>query len=85
MLISQHEGQIAGAEGLRRIEELPTYAGSIGMLGPGDELKRTIDLFSCPGMLYLIDPDRERLKADYDRLREFEAEGLFELEQLTVS
>jgi biotin carboxylase len=85
MLISQHEGRIAGAEGLRRIEELPTYAGSIGMLGPGDALKRTIDLFSCPGMLYLIDPDRERLKADYDRLRELEAEGLFELAEPVAS
>jgi ATP-grasp domain len=85
MLISQHEGEIVGAEGLRRIEALPTFAGSIAMLGPGDELKRTIDLFSCPGMIYLVDPDRERLKADYDRLRELEAEGLYELAEPAVS
>ncbi len=85
MLISQHEGRIVGADGLHRIEALPTFAGSIAMLGPGDELKRTIDLFSCPGMIYLVDPDRERLKADYDRLRELEAEGLYELAEPVVS
>jgi biotin carboxylase len=85
MLISQHEGRIVGAEGLRRIEALPTYAGSIAVLEVGDELERTIDLFSCPGMIYLIDPDRERLHADYERLRELEADGLFELEELVAS
>jgi ATP-grasp domain-containing protein len=85
MLISQHEGRIVGADGLRRIEELPTYAGSIAMLGAGDELRRTVDLFSCPGMVYLVDPDRGRLQADYERLRELEADGLFELEELVAS
>jgi hypothetical protein len=55
------------------------------MLEAGDELKRTIDLFSCPGMLYLVDPDREKLQADYERLRELEAEGLFELDELVIS
>lgn len=85
MLISQHEGRIVGADGLCRIEALPSFAGSIAMLGPGDELKRTIDLFSCPGMIYLVDPDRGRLKADYERLRELEADGLYELEELVAS
>jgi hypothetical protein len=85
MLISQHEGRIVSADGLRKIERLPSFAGSIAMLEPGQQLERTVDLFSCPGMLYLVDPDRERLQADYERLRELEAEGLFELEQLIAS
>lgn len=85
MLISQHEGRIVSTEGLARIESLPSFAGSIAMLEEGDELKRTIDLFSCPGMAYLVDPDRERLQADYERLRQLEADGLFELEELVVS
>jgi len=85
MLISQHEGQIVSADGLQAVESLPTFAGSIAMLEPGQQLKRTIDLFSCPGMLYLIDPDRARLQADYERLRDREADGLFEIEQLIAS
>jgi hypothetical protein len=85
MLISQHEGRIVSDAGMREIEALPTFAGTISMLGPGDQLKRTIDLFSCPGIIYLIDPDRGRLKADYDRIRELEAIGVFETDELAPS
>jgi len=86
MLISQHEGRIVGDTGLREIEALPSFAGTISMLGPGDTLKRTIDLFSCPGIIYLVDPDRGQLKADYDRIRELDAAGaVFETEELVAS
>jgi hypothetical protein len=86
MLISQHEGRIVGDAGLREIEALPSFAGTISMLGPGDDLKRTIDLFSCPGIIYLVDADRERLKADYDRIRELDAAGrVFEVSELVAS
>jgi hypothetical protein len=86
MLISQHEGRIVGDAGLREIEALPSFAGTISMLGPGDRLKRTVDLFSCPGIIYLVDPDRGQLKADYDRIRELDAAGrVFEVEALIAS
>lgn len=81
MLISRHEGRIVDDAGMREIEALPSFAGTISMLGPGDQLKKTVDLFSCPGIIYLVDPDRERLKADYDRIRQLDASGsVFELE-----
>jgi len=86
MLISQHEGRIVADAGMREIEALPSFAGTISLLGPGDQLKKTVDLFSCPGIIYLVDPDRDRLKADYDRIRELDASGaVFELEQLVAS
>ncbi len=86
MLISRHEGRIVADAGLREIESLPSFAGTISMLAPGDELKKTVDLFSCPGIIYLVDPDRERLKADYDRIRELDATGaVFEVEELVAS
>jgi hypothetical protein len=85
MLISQHEGRIVSAEGMRAVEALPSFAGSIAVSQPGEILERTVDLFSCPGMIYLVDPDIERLRADYERLRELEADGLFELEELVAS
>jgi hypothetical protein len=85
MLISRHEGRIVSDAGLREIEGLPSFAGTISMLGPGDQLKPTIDLFSCPGIIYLVDPDRGRLKADYDRIRELDATGVFETEELVAS
>jgi len=86
MLISQHEGRIVSDAGMREIEALPSFAGTISMLGPGDQLKKTIDLFSCPGIIYLVDPNREQLKTDYDRIRELDAAGtVFEVEQLVAS
>jgi hypothetical protein len=86
MLISQHEGLIVDDAGMREIEALPSFAGTINMLKPGNRLKRTVDLFSCPGFIYLIDPDRERLNADYDRIRELDAAGaIFQLEELVLS
>ena len=86
MLISQHEGLIVDDAGMREIEALPSFAGTINMLKPGNYLKRTVDLFSCPGFIYLIDPDRERLKADYDRIRELDAaSAIFQLEELVFS
>jgi hypothetical protein len=86
MLISQHEGRIVDDAGMREIEALPSFAGTISMLKPGDQLKRTVDLFSCPGIIYLVDPDRAQLKRDYDRIRELDATGaVFEVEQLIAS
>jgi hypothetical protein len=86
MLISQHEGRIVADTGMREIEALPSFAGTISMLSPGDQLKKTVDLFSCPGIIYLVDPDRAQLKADYDRIRELDASGaVFEVEQLVAS
>lgn len=69
MLISHQRGRVVSDAGMRAVEALPSYAGSISMAEPGDEITPTIDLFSCPGMVYLVDPDRDVLKRDYDRLR----------------
>lgn len=83
MLISHQGGRVVSDAGMRAVEALPSYAGSISMAEPGDEITPTIDLFSCPGIVYLVDPDRELLRRDYERLRELEQTvGLFEVEPL---
>jgi hypothetical protein len=84
MLISHQGGRVVSDAGLRAVESLPSFAGSISMAQPGDVITPTIDLFSCPGMIYLVDPDRDVLERDYDRLRELERDGLFEVEQPAV-
>jgi carbamoylphosphate synthase large subunit len=80
MLISHQGGRVVSDAGMRAVEALPSFAGSISMAQPGDEITPTIDLFSCPGMIYLVDPDREVLRRDYERLRTLEQDGLFEVE-----
>ncbi len=86
MLISHQAGRVVSDAGMRAVEALPSYAGAIAVAQPGDEITPTIDLFSCPGMIYLVDPDREVLRRDYERLRELEETvGLFEVESPTVT
>jgi biotin carboxylase len=80
-LISDHDGLIVSADGLREIERLPSYAASLATLGPGDLLRRTVDLFSSPGTIYLVHPEVEQLRTDYERLRELERAGLYEVEE----
>jgi biotin carboxylase len=86
MLISHQSGRVVSDAGMRAVEALPSFAGSIATAEPGDEITPTIDLFSCPGMIYLVDPDRDVLKRDYERLRELEeTTGLFEVQSPTVT
>jgi len=86
MLISHQEGRIVAEAGLREVEQLQSFAGTISMAGPGDAITPTIDLFSCPGIIYLIHPDRDVLQRDYERIRELEESvGMFSLEPLPVS
>lgn len=78
-LISQQSGRIVSCELLRKLEQLPSYCGQIAMLGVGARIRRTVDLFSSPGTVYLVHISERQLSRDYRRLRELEQEGLFEL------
>lgn len=78
-LISQQTGRIVSCELLRRLEQLPSYFGQIAMLGVGARITRTVDLFSSPGTVYLVHSSAGQFTRDYQRLRELEQEGLFEI------
>ena len=44
-------------------------------------IARTVDVFSTPGLLLLVHPDRDVLERDYRRFREMERKyGLFEVQ-----
>lgn len=78
-LISQHEGTIVAVRH-DELAKLPSYAGAVAMLSPGDRIARTFDLFTSPGTVYLVHPDEAQLRADYERLRDLEQTGrLFEV------
>jgi hypothetical protein len=68
------------------LDQLPSYAGAVALLGPGDRIARTFDLFTSPGTVYLVHRDEAQLREDYARLRELEETGrLFEVEELVGS
>jgi ATP-grasp domain len=86
MLISHQEGRIVAEAGMKEVEQLESFAGTISMAGPGDAIAPTIDLFSCPGIIYFIHPDRDVLRRDYERIRELEQTvGMFKLDPLPVT
>lgn len=80
-LISEQEGRIRACRRLAQLAALPSYAGAIALLGVGDRIRRTVDLFSSPGTIYLVHEDRDQLERDYARLRALERAGLFEVEE----
>jgi biotin carboxylase len=84
-LISEQDGRISSCARLAELERLASWGGSIAVLGVGDRIRRTVDLFSSPGTIYLIHPDRDELERDYLRLRELEREGLFEIDELVAA
>jgi len=86
MLISHQEGRVVAPAGMREVEQLESFAGTISMVEPGDTITPTVDLFSCPGIIYLVHPDRGVLQRDYERIRELEETvGMFELQPLQVT
>jgi hypothetical protein len=78
-LISDRAGKIVSDAPLHRLERLDSYFGRVAVPGPGDVLKKTVDLFSSPGVVYLLSPSRDQLADDYHRLRGLERTGLFEI------
>jgi hypothetical protein len=86
MLISHQQGRVVAEAGMRDVERLESFAGTISMAAPGDAITPTVDLFSCPGIVYFIHPDRDVLRRDYERIRELEQTvGMFELAPLPIT
>lgn len=76
-LVAPHDG-VLDADGLRRLAGIPSVRyGSALSLAPGTPVRRTVDLFSSPGALYLVGDDAGQLEQDHRRIRELEAGGLY--------
>lgn len=79
-LISEQEGRIRSCERLEALRQLPAYGGEFAMLGVGERIVRTVDLFSSPGSVYLVYDEDAQLFEEYERLRELERAGLYDVE-----
>jgi biotin carboxylase len=78
-LISDRAGTIAGTPGYDEVSQLPSFHALIGELRPGDELAPTVDLFTAPGIVYLVHEDPDLLERDYRTIRSLETNGFYEL------
>ncbi|CAM9737898.1 unnamed protein product [Ectocarpus fasciculatus] len=78
-LVSKQEGRIARVPGVDIIRGLASFRTLEMTAQPGSYLRKTVDCFTRPGAVQLVNEDKEQLMADYLRVRELEDSGLFEL------
>jgi len=73
-MISDQEGVVVDTTGFEKIRSLSSYACHFHLPEKGDEIARTIDLFSIPGVVYLSHEDPAVLQHDYETIRRLERE-----------
>jgi hypothetical protein len=74
-LVSHADGVI-NPHRLRQVLSLPTLHSTTSRLEGGRPVRRTVDLFTCPGTVYLVGPAGQ-VAADYAAIRQWEAEDLY--------
>jgi biotin carboxylase len=74
-LISNVEGIVEDLPIERAVKALPTYFRLQLTIQQGERIRKTVDLFSSPGEVFLVGEDRQVLERDYEKIREFEATG----------
>lgn len=74
-LISKSDGVIVSSHIENTVCQLDSFYEFVSCPTMGDTLHKTIDLFTCPGVLYLLHHDSSVLQRDYQKIREWERQG----------
>ena len=77
MLVAPESGRLDGMPGDAAVRGLSSYFSTLMMVKVGGRIQSTVDLWTCPGMVYLVHPDRDVLEQDYRTIREMERGSLF--------
>ncbi|EEY59748.1 uncharacterized protein PITG_20994 [Phytophthora infestans T30-4] len=80
MLVSYKNGVLKSIPGIAEIEKMPAFLKKEIFVGPGDNMRQTVDMFTTPGSIMLTHKDHNVLERNLARIRELEVEGLFEVE-----
>ena len=72
-------GVLKDIPGLEAIRNLSSFRRSEMLTQPGAVLPPTVDCFTRPGSVQMVNESEERLKTDYAKIRELEISGLFEV------
>ncbi len=77
-LMVPRDGVVPDEAGWAPVRALPSFLEVVVTQPAGTRIERTVDLASSPGYAYLISDDPDQVEADYQRLRELEANGLYD-------
>lgn len=78
-LVSYQSGTIMDIPGIDKIRSLPSFRRCEMMTQPGAYLRPTIDCFTRPGSVQMVNKHGEKLAEDYEVIRKLEFDGLFTL------
>ncbi len=81
-LVSHQHAKVKSIPGLDKIFSLSSFRRMEMTAQPGGTIQPTVDCFSRPGSVILVNEDPKQLEADYQTLHELAKEGLFELEPI---
>jgi len=68
LLFSSDQGKIKSIKYIDEIKQLKSFYSLDLHVKVGSQLKRTVDLYSCPGYVYLLHKNKEVLWEDYQKL-----------------
>ncbi|MEM6402817.1 MAG: ATP-grasp domain-containing protein [Cyanobacteria bacterium P01_D01_bin.116] len=81
-LISEVEGKINSVSQFDKIRKLPSFCDMHLSIKKDGLIKKTVDVSSCPGYIFLVNENPEIIEQDYQTIRELEKNGLYDVAQV---
>lgn len=76
-LINHSEGVFCTGAFVQQLRSLASFFEVVFYVENGQRIASTRDVFSQPGTVYLVHTDLAQIEADYARIREMEAAGIY--------
>ncbi|MER0469317.1 ATP-grasp domain-containing protein [Bacillus cabrialesii subsp. cabrialesii] len=76
-LVSNETGTVLENHVAHRLKELDSFYTVFHTPQVGEKIYKTVDLFTNPGIIYLLHDSHEQIYKDYKEIRRLEAEGAF--------
>jgi len=76
-MVAQSKGVVRAIPGIDSIRSLPSFRRLEMMTQPGAMLLPTVDCFTRPGSVQMVNEQAAQLDTDYESIRQLEVNGLF--------
>ncbi|CUB09079.1 Phosphoribosylamine--glycine ligase [Bacillus cereus] len=76
-LVSKETGIVTENHVMEKLKELKSFYKVFHTPKVGERIFETVDLFTNPGIIYLLHDDREQIQRDYEEIRRLEKQGEF--------
>ena len=74
MLVASSDTLITSSNFSVAIRNLPCYISDLGLPEAGDQIRQTVDMATCPGIIYFAGDSQESVYRDYIAFRKIESE-----------